>query len=601
MSKLHRSLQQSLLVTTEKSMLQLLREFLPQLSVRRRKQFLFLIGLMLVGAMAEIVTLGAVVPFIALMADPSIATQYPVISQVFTFLGWQYTDNIVLPMTLLFIFLLLMATSVRLLLLWVNQRFVHGVGYDLGVRLYERVLNQPYSFHVSRNTSQIIAATNKVQLLTNRVLSPLSHAIVNVIMVVAILATLLTIDPLAASVAGISFGLMYVSISRIVVPRLKANGRILAAAQTQRVQAVQEGLGGVRDVILDGTQAHYVKIFGKVDQRLKKAQATNAIVGAAPGHLVQALGMGLIVMLAYIMSTRTGGLNAALPVLAALALGAQRLLPLLQQLYSAWSNVVGNKQVFADVLELLMLQLPDRDEKNQPVISFDHAIKLDNISFRYIKNGPIILDSLSLQINKGLRIGLVGKTGSGKSTLVDIMMGLLHPSSGTLYVDDIAINDSNRRVWQQKIAHVPQSIYLTDATLAENIAFGVPEKLIDMQRVRESAQRAQIADHIEQLSEGYLTRVGERGVRLSGGQRQRIGIARALYKKADVLFFDEATSALDSETESNVIRCIDELDQDLTIIVIAHRVQTLGNCDVIVQLEQGCIQKTGSYDQIVGL
>ena len=288
----------------------------------------------------------------------------------------------------------------------------------------------------------------------------------------------------------------------------------------------------------------------------------------------------------------------SLPTLGALALGAQRLLPLLQQFYNGWSRIMGSRRMFSEVLEYLALR--DDRARRQPAetISFRQVIRLNKLRFRYHENAPWVIDGISLTIPRGSRIGLAGSTGSGKTTLTDILMGLLEPDEGEMNIDGVPIVADNRHAWQKRVAHVPQEIYLADATIAENIAFGIPINKIDMEQVRNAAQRAQIAKFIESREDGYEATVGERGIQLSGGQRQRIGIARALYKNAEVLVFDEATSALDDETERSVMQAINSLSKDLTILLIAHRVSTLEACDEIILLEQGRIDRKGSFKSL---
>lgn len=290
----------------------------------------------------------------------------------------------------------------------------------------------------------------------------------------------------------------------------------------------------------------------------------------------------------------------ALPVLGMLALGAQRLLPSLQQLYYSWASITGYQASLADTIMLLDQPLPE--ELLQPItkpLKIKDTIRLDAVRFSYTGAGPWVLDGLNLVIAKGARVGFVGSTGSGKSTTLDLLMGLLIPTKGQLLVDRQPVNGNRLRAWQRSIAHVPQSIFLADTTLAENIAFGVPVESIDMERVKQAAYQAQIADFIEQNPEGYQAFVGERGVRLSGGQRQRIGIARALYKQASVLVLDEATSALDNATEQLVMEAIGELNSELTILLIAHRLTTVRHCDFIVELEHGKVVAQGTYEQLL--
>jgi ATP-binding cassette subfamily B protein len=310
--------------------------------------------------------------------------------------------------------------------------------------------------------------------------------------------------------------------------------------------------------------------------------------------------MVLIAALAYALSRQTEGIATALPLLGALALGAQRMLPALQQIYYAWASIVGSHASLTDTLELLYQPLPEELLQPAPApLIFQKDIRFDAVRFRYIDDGPWVLDGLNLTIPKGARVGFVGSTGSGKSTTLDLLMGLLMPVEGELLVDGQPISGKRLRAWQQTIAHVPQSIFLADSTLAENIAFGVQPDNIVLDRVQQAARQAQIAHFIESSPEGYQAYVGERGIRLSGGQRQRIGIARALYKQANVLVFDEATSSLDNATEHSVMDAIEGLNRDLTILLIAHRLTTVRRCDFIVELQHGRVVAQGTYEQLL--
>ena len=583
-----------------KSAPQLFREFLGHLSPRRRKQLGLLLGLMLVGSLAEIVTIGAVVPFISLMARPETAMEYPLLQNIFAALGWQQPDSLVLPMSIAFVCVVLVATGIRLLLIYISNKLVFAIGYDIGVKLYRVILQQPYAFHIAQNTSDVIGNVNKVQILLGAFLRPAMDGVIAVILSIAILAALMLVDAATALAAGVLFAAIYFVVIRLFRARLKRNSKIIASTQSTRIRSVQEGLGGIRDVILDANQPHYVGEFARFDQQFRNAQAANAFLGQAPRFVVEAIGVALIVGLAYALSLQSGGLVAALPTLAALALGAQRLLPLIQKIYMAWAQYTGNFNVFEDVLSSLNLPVREIKTGKAGSLTFEREIKLEHVHFRYLETEPEVLTDINLTIPKGSRVGIVGKTGSGKSTLMDILMGLLEPTGGRIRVDGNAIDAENQNCWRQRIAHVPQHIYLSDSSITENIALGVRPDRIDRDRVHQAARQAQIAEFIESHRQGYDTRVGERGVQLSGGQRQRIGIARALYKKAEVLVFDEASSALDTETETAVMEAVNQLGSNLTILIIAHRVKTLEYCDLVVRIEGGLIAASGSYAGVIG-
>ena len=579
----------------------IIREFLGHLTRRRRLQLLGLLALMLIGALAELMTIGAVVPFVTLLARPELARELPMLQQLFSALGWQDRQDLIAPMSLAFISIVVLATGLRLLLAYTSNKVIFGIGYDLSVKLYRTFLDQPYTYHIGQNTSEMIGGVNKAQMLLGLLLMPVMQGMISIIVGLGILAALMIVDAGSALAAGLLFVVLYLGIIRLFRASLLKNSQIISAAQGTRVKCIQEGLGGIRDVILNSNQVHYVKTFARIDQQLRNAQATNAFLGQAPRYLVEMIGISLIVGLAFSLNLQPGGLAEALPILGALALGAARLLPLIQQLYQAWASFSGNLRVAEDVLGLLSLPRDKHRTGNATKLPFKHSLELKNIRFSYAPELPPVIQNLSIKIPKGARVGIVGKTGSGKSTLVDIVMGLLQPTSGQLEVDGQAIDASRMPAWHAHIAHVPQHIYLSDASIAENIALGENPDEIDRDRVRQAARQAQIADFIETHRQGYETRVGERGIQLSGGQRQRIGIARALYKtNVDVLVFDEASSALDIQTETAVMEAVGRLDPQLTVFIIAHRVQTLRDCDLVLRLEEGRLVAQGSYEEVVG-
>jgi ABC-type multidrug transport system fused ATPase/permease subunit len=571
------------------------------LNRRRQRQFALIFCLMLISAFFEVVSLGAILPFLGILVAPDRVFSHPIFADIA--LGWAITsaDQLVLPLTVVFAAAALMAGAIRILLLWVSIRLAFATGAELGTEVYRRTLYQPYQAHVARNSSEVISGiTNKVDSVVFLVLLPFLTLVSSIVVLTAIILALLAIDPMVASVAAVGFSSSYAFITLISRRRLHNNSQRIAHEQTQVVKALQEGLGGIRDVLLDGTQPVYCDIYRHADHPLRRAQGNNACIGGSPRYIMEALGMVLIAALAYALSQQVGGLATALPVLGALALGAQRLLPALQQSYSSWASIVGSHASLADTIELL--DQPILTELLQPVprpLLFNKDIQFRSVRFRYSNDAPWVLDGVNLSIVKGARVGFVGSTGSGKSTTLDLLMGLLTPTEGELLVDGQPISGSHVRAWQRSIAHVPQNIYLADATLAENIAFGVPLDTIDMDRVKQAARQAHIAHFIEMSPEGYQAHVGERGIRLSGGQRQRIGIARALYKQASVLVLDEATSALDNATEQSVMDAIEGLSREITIILIAHRLTTVRRCNLIVELEHGRVVAKGTYEQLL--
>jgi ATP-binding cassette, subfamily B, bacterial PglK len=586
---------------TTQSIIKLIRRLWFYISPRRHRQFGLLLLLMIFASFAEIISIGAVLPFLGVLTAPDRIFEHPTLQPLIQSLGINTPDELLIPIAIAFGVAALMAGVMRLLLVWTNTRLSFATGADLGINIYRRTLYQPYSVHVARNSSEVISGiTGKANSVINSMISPILTLISSSIMLIAILLALLVVDPVIALASFGGFGMIYVCIILFTRKQLLKDSQRIATESTMVIKSLQEGLGGIRDVLIDGNQAAYCDIYRNADLPLRRSQGNIVFIGLSPRYVMEALGMVLIAALAYTIVQQTDGLSKAIPVLGALALGAQRLLPVLQQAYAAWSSIQGGRASLKDTLELLDQPLPDFAEQSiVNSLPFKKQISLKQLSYRYSPEAPRVLKNLNLNINKGSRTGFIGTTGSGKSTLLDIIMGLLSPTDGRIEIDGQPITAGNHRNWQTHIAHVPQSIFLADSTIEENIAFGIHKDQIDHKRVELAASQAQIADTIESWPKKYQTFVGECGVRLSGGQRQRIGIARALYKQADVIIFDEATSALDSETEEAVMQAIEELSEDITVLIIAHRLTTLKNCTQIVELIDGKIKRADNYKDIM--
>jgi len=578
-----------------------MREIIRTMSPRRRRQFYVVIFLMLLGAVFEVLTISAVVPFLALLADPDRIGRLPVVMHVTGAFGASTRQEQLLVVASFFAAAAVFGAIVRLMLSKLSQKFVFLLGHDITVEIQRRILSQPYSYHIAQNTSETVAALEKVQILVNYGLLRVMLGITAAAISVFIIAAIIYIDPFTALLASIGFGTTYALVTYFTRGRLARNSKISGAAYSRRVQIIQESLGGIRDIILDGSQAIYVEELEKADKGLVHAKASTEFIAAMPRFVIEAAGMVLIAVIAVVITAREGGIHQSLPILGALALGAQRLLPLFQQIYYGWASAAGNRSVLNDTLKLLSLPVPADARAAVSPLQFERELRLDNVDFSYPGRTEPALSQLSFTIKRGSRLAIVGATGSGKSTLVDLVMGLLEPSSGTITADGEMLTGMVRKAWQKSIAHVPQSIFLADSTIARNIAFGWKDGEIDMDRVIAATQNAQLHSFITTLPEGYETRVGERGVRLSGGQRQRLGIARALYKQAPVLVLDEATSALDAQTESDVMKSLNALGDDgLTIIIIAHRLSTLSGCDTVIRLDNGRVAEIGSYATAIG-
>ncbi|WP_231969392.1 ABC transporter ATP-binding protein [Polynucleobacter necessarius] len=570
------------------------------ITLRRRKQFVLLLLLMLLASFAEILSIGTILPFLGVLTAPERIFEAPSAQFMIQYLGLFEPKQLLLPLTIAFILSVLMAGTMRLMLLWASTRLSFATGADLSIDIYRRTLYQPYSIHCARNSSEVInGISGKANGVIYSVVFPALTLISSSVMLIAILITLLMLEPVIALIAFGGFGFIYLAIVRLTRKQLMLDSECIARESTQVIKALQEGLGGIRDVLIDGSQEIYSEIYRRADALLRRAQGNSLFIGFSPRYGMEALGMVLISTLAYMLAQQVDGIAKTIPLLGALALGAQRLLPVLQQAYGSWAQMSSGKASLVDTLELLDQPMPLNAYDNNTKLPFNQCMALKQIEFRYGSYEPNVLNKIDLIIPKGSRVGFIGTTGSGKSTLLDILMGLLQPTNGLIEIDGAPITFSNARAWQAHIAHVPQTIFLIDSTIEENIAFGIPKNLIDHSQVRASAQRAQIADTIENWPNQYSTVVGERGIRLSGGQRQRIGIARALYKKADVIIFDEATSALDGETERAVMHSIENLSHETTILIIAHRLTTLKDCTQIVELIDGNIKSIGKFQDFV--
>jgi len=553
---------------------------------------------MVFASFAEVVSIGALLPFLGALTEPKKLFSHELVRPLISMFEIANPGQLILPLTIIFILAALTSGVSRLALLWVQTRLSFEIGADLSISIYSRTLYQPYDVHVARNSNEIISGiSTKANVIVGYTILPLLTIINSALIMTSILIVLIAIDPFVALSAIGGLGAIYVFLALLSKNHLAQLGAQISRESNQVIKALQEGLGGIRDVLIDGAQKMYVDTYRKADLPLRRAQANIQIISIGPRYGVESLGVVLIAMLAYSLVGQNAEMVGVVPVLGALVLGAQRLLPLLQQAYSGWTSMRGGQSILDDALRLLDQPMP-RIGDAPSLMMFNHHIELNGVSFRYANHLPWILRGISIQIPRGSRIGFIGATGSGKSTLLDIIMALLEPSEGVMKVDGRIIDKSSQRSWQLHIAHVPQSIFLADTSIAENIAFGIHPDNIDNKRVREAAKQAQIADAIESWPMQYKTVVGERGIRLSGGQRQRIAIARALYKRADVIVFDEATSALDTDTERAVMDAIEGLGEDKTVLIVAHRLTTLKKCSKIIELSNGQVKRIGSYSEI---
>ena len=556
---------------------------------RRRVQLYLLLILMIINGFSEVISLGAVIPFLTSLTNPENIQKLPYVKKIFI------DTNLINQNQLLFIFsgifalTSLLAAIIRSFNFWLNGRLAAYIGSDLSCECYARVLHQPYKNHVNKNSSTLIsAATSQIQIIVD-VLRSILQLVTSSILTIFLLLGIILINWKIALFFLFSFSILYIFIAIRIRKKLVSNGSIIVDSSVKQVKAIQEGLGFIRDIILENSQSRYINIYRKSDFKQRIYTVDNLFLRAFPRFALEAFGMISIAFIATFLVISSSN-SAVIPVLGAIALAAQRMLPSLQIVYSQWAFIKGSKASQATILSILD-ESTDFNTNKSSRFSFKNNIKLKSVSFKYDKSSENILDSINLKINKGEKIGLVGKTGSGKSTLVDIIMGLLEPVSGTLSIDekDLSLKKNKNLLysWRSLIAHVPQNIYLADCSIAENIALGCSIEQINFERLKDVAEKAKISEFIERNPKGFYQRVGERGLLLSGGQRQRIGIARALYQNKSFLVLDEATSALDSSTELEVMESIKGLSNDLTLLIISHRISTLNCCDRVLKIENG--------------
>jgi ABC-type multidrug transport system fused ATPase/permease subunit len=568
-------------------------------SNKRKSQFIFSSILMIIGGLLEVISLSAVIPFIAILTSPENILDIWIVAYFADLYEISNPKDLVMPITIIFVSLAIISGIFRTLVLYITTNISYLTGHDLSSEVYWKTLHQPYTTHTDRSTSEIVSAiTIKVAGVVATFITFLTLAN-SVILSSMILITLFVINPLVSSIVIISFSFFYLISSFLSSRILKSNSLIIATNQDKVVKNLQEGLGGIRDVLLDNTQDYFTKDFRKHDKLLKNAQSHNYVMSQTPKFVIETIAICIIALLALFLSSDTSGIVDFLPTLAAMAVAAQRLLPAAQQGYNSWTSIAGSHSSLLDVLKLLEQDAVMQTKLQGSALDFKQSIEFKNISYSYPNSDLEILKDISFKVMKGQKIGIIGETGSGKSTLIDCIMGLLRPISGEIYVDGRLLDARNYDSWMKNIAHVSQNIFLTDASYKENIAFAEDEEDINVKRLKDSAKSAQIHEFIENQSQKYESEVGELGKRISGGQKQRIGIARALYKSSNLLVLDESTSSLDNLTEEKILESIDNLDNDKTIFMIAHRITSLKHADRIFELKDGRIINELTFQELI--
>jgi len=585
-------------------MIKLIKKLFTLLTPGQRRRFYVLQILAILMAFAEIIGVVSIVPFMALVGDMSQLQQNTIIAQVYQSSGITSELQFVFFLGLSVLVLLLISSIISILTVWKMSMFANKIGVEIADRLYTHYLKQDWLFHASGSSSQL---TKKIAIETARVtggvLVPLMQMNAKIILALLMSLSIFIFDPKVAIIGLFTFTVSYFFLFKVIRIRLQNNGTAISDTNEERFRLMNEGFGGIKDVILLGRDNDFINRFNETGTTLAYSHGANAAYTNTPRYFIELIAFGsMISLILYLMVSYEGDLGTILPILSVYALVAIKLLPAFQQIYSSIATMNGNFAAFDSIEADLDNSLKAKSvitNKEEGYIHLKEQITLENITFAYPNKEELALNQLNMTIPVNSLIGIVGPSGAGKSTIIDILLSLIDPQQGELKVDNNVINKKNRRSWQNTIGFVAQSIFLSENTIAENVAFGIPKDQINLEQVRHALKLAHLTEMLESLKDDIHTQVGERGVQLSGGQRQRIGIARALYHKAEVLVFDEATSSLDGITEKMIMEAIYEFSGQKTIILIAHRLKTVEKCDKIFFIDKGQVIDQGTYQELI--
>ena len=586
----------------------ILKTFFDLLTPRERRNLSLLFCAVLVMAGLEVVSVGSIMPFLQVAADPASVHENAYLSWAYGTFGFGNTNSFLIALGLGALAALLISNAFIVFTTWALHHYVWGRNHSLSLRLLQNYLDQPYEYFLTENSAELGKnILEEMRQLTAGMLRPALQGLAKAIVGVAIVGFLVFVDPVVALVIATILGSAYAGIYYAVRDRVDTFGRERVEANTERYKLVNEAFGGVKEVKLRGKETSFLKQFVEPSKRYTRNQARYKVFRKVPKYILEGIAFGGIILIAVYLIAARESIRQVIPMLGLYAFAGYRLMPALQRAYkglaSARFNLAALEEVHEDLQESAektsQIHRNGAADSTSDPFSLEKRLRLEDVHYKYPGAEGWAIENLSFDVPAHTTVGFVGKTGSGKTTTVDLVLGLLRPQRGRIIVDDSLIRDHNLRRWQQNIGYVPQQIYLSDDTVARNIAFGVPRDEIDMDIVRDAARRAHIYDFVvNELPERWETLVGERGVKLSGGQRQRIGIARALYHNPSVLVLDEATSALDQSTEKSVMSAIYDLEGDHTMLMIAHRLSTVQRADNIVMLEGGRKVGEGTYEEL---
>ncbi len=569
---------------------------------KERQQILLLSLGILVMSLLEVVGIASVVPFIAVVSKPEMIHQNNYLSFAYHSIGFTSNNQFLIGLGVLALVALVCSNAFSAYISWFTTYFSNMQGHRLSTRLFAKYLSQPYLFFLNRNSADLLKnVLSEVARVIQGVILPGVLAVSKLVSITFILILLLWVDPQVSLCLAAVLSCAYIVIFKFVRNQLFRIGEASTEVVFQRFKISNEAMSAIKDLKLRGAECELIRRFSIPSRDNASYSSQSAIISQVPRYALEAVAFGgILLIVLYLLGSDHDSANI-IPVVSVFALAGYRIMPGFQQIYQSITSV----RFHFPALEILVEDLSDHSGRelsevgNVEVIPFHHSIKLRSISFSYPNIEVPVIDDFSIDIDCNTTIGLVGATGCGKTTIVDIFLGLLSPQSGNISVDGTDINKENLAAWQKNLGYVPQSIYLSDDTIERNIAFAIPDNEIDRERVVQAAKMAEMADFIDSLPGGYETDVGERGVRLSGGQRQRIGIARALYHNPKVLILDEATSALDGITENVIMDAIHNLSGKKTVIIVAHRLATLKECDIVHIIDKGKITHSGTYHELI--
>ena len=572
--------------------------------IERRRAFLLLI-MIIVMALIDTLGIASILPFMAVLTNPNIIDTNLILSNIFeasSGFGIYNHQDFIFALGIFVFLILLISLIFKTLTIYAQVRFVEMREYSIGKRLVEGYLHQPYSWFLSRHSADLgKTILSEVSSVISRGMKPCMELIANSIVAFAIIVLLIVFDPIIAFIVASILVASYGVIFYVVRNYLYLNGVKRLKNNQLRFTAISEAFGAIKELKVGGLEKNYVRNFSNFAKIFARTQASSETISHIPRYILEAIAFGGVLLIILYITSKTGSFNNAIPMLSLYVFAGYRLMPSLQKIYSCVSLLTFVKPS----LDKLYEEIKNIDKcinKQHEVtdLSFDKKIVFNNIDYNYPNSSIASLKNINLTIKAKSKIALIGTTGSGKTTAVDIILGLLEPQNGTLEVDGKILSRNNLRSWQKLIGYVPQHIYLSDDTVEANIAFGVENKDINQDLIKKSSKIANLHNFVmDELPKQYKTIIGERGVRLSGGQKQRIGIARALYHNPKLLILDEATSALDNKTEKLVMDAINNFSKHITIVLIAHRLNTVKDCDTIFKLEKGQIVAKGNYEEII--